>query len=80
LRVRDEAHAAADTCGGERIIREMRERRVPKVCLRQSMAAAIDELKPAGLNRPHAVIVARAPISGPFCFWGRRFDHRARLC
>jgi UrcA family protein len=38
-------HAAADACGGEPFIREMRERRVFKVCLRQAMAEAIDELR-----------------------------------
>lgn len=38
-------HAATDACGGEPYIREMRERRVFKICYRQSMAAAIDELR-----------------------------------
>ena len=38
-------HAAADACGGEPYIREMRERRVFKICLHASMAAAIDELR-----------------------------------
>jgi UrcA family protein len=38
-------HAAADACGGEPFIREMRERRAFKICLRQSMAEAIDALK-----------------------------------
>ncbi len=38
-------HAAADACGGEPYIREMRERRIFKICLRQAMAEAIDELR-----------------------------------
>jgi UrcA family protein len=38
-------HAAADACGGEPFIREMLERRAFKICFRQSMAAAIDELQ-----------------------------------
>jgi UrcA family protein len=37
--------AATDACGGQPYIREMRERRIFKICLRQSMAEAIDELK-----------------------------------
>jgi UrcA family protein len=38
-------HAAADACGGEPYIREMRERRMFKICFRQAMAEAIDELR-----------------------------------
>ena len=38
-------HAAADACGGEPFIREMKERRVFKICLRQSMADAINDLQ-----------------------------------
>jgi UrcA family protein len=37
-------HAAADACGGEPYIREMRERRVFKICLRQAVAEAVQEL------------------------------------
>ncbi|NOT40884.1 MAG: UrcA family protein [Alphaproteobacteria bacterium] len=37
-------HAAADACGGEPYIREMRERRVFKKCLRVAIAEAVQEL------------------------------------
>lgn len=37
-------NAATDACGGLPYIREMRERRIFKVCLRQAMAEAIDQL------------------------------------
>jgi UrcA family protein len=38
-------NASAEACGGEPYIRELRERRVFKICLRQTMAAAIDDLR-----------------------------------
>ena len=38
-------NASTDACGGLPYIREMRERRVFKICLRQTMAQAIDELR-----------------------------------
>lgn len=37
-------NASTDACGGMPNIRELRERRVFKICLRQTMAAAVDEL------------------------------------
>ncbi len=38
-------NASAEACGGEPYIREMRERRVFKICLRQTMAQAVDDLR-----------------------------------
>ena len=38
-------HAATEACGGEPYIREMKERRIFKICLRQSMAEAINDLR-----------------------------------
>jgi UrcA family protein len=37
-------NASTDACGGLPNIREMRERRVFKICLRQTMAAAVNDL------------------------------------
>lgn len=37
-------NASVDACGGEPYIREMRERRVFKICLRQTLAAAVQDL------------------------------------
>jgi UrcA family protein len=38
-------NASAEACGGEPYIREMRERRVFKICLRQTIAQAVDDLR-----------------------------------
>ena len=38
-------NASVEACGGQPFILEVRERRIFKTCLRQTMAAAIDDLK-----------------------------------
>lgn len=38
-------NVSAEACGGQPSILEMRERRIFKICLRQTMAQAIDELR-----------------------------------
>lgn len=38
-------NASMQACGGQPFILEVRERRIFKTCLRQTMAAAIDDLK-----------------------------------
>lgn len=52
-------NASTDACGGMPNIREMRERRVFKICLRQTMAAAIDDLGSAQVAAVYQEELAR---------------------
>jgi UrcA family protein len=55
-------NASIEACGGEPFIREVRERRVFKICLRQTMAAAVDDLKSPMVAAVYQEVLAKGLI------------------